>query len=222
MNRLIAILMALLLLLAPAALAEAEQPNPAAGIWYAMLNGVPFTLTLNEDGSYVAAFPAAFGEPVSGAWALDDGYIRLDDGSLLDLVDETLLVWAKAGFVFTREPLETYAPADLMDAAALELYAGYWECVFVDLGDAVVPAGAVNESTDLYIDGESVALGGPRFGDIFWTFDFEGGALSADVNGQTVALALQQDDLLRLTLEDEGETHILYLMRVVTAEAKDE
>ena len=71
------------------------------------------------------------------------------------------------------------------------------------------------------IENATVALGGPRFGDIFWTFAFEGGALAADVNGQSVALALQQDGFLRLTIAGDAPA-TLYLQPVLTEESEDE
>ena len=218
MKRIFAILLAFLILAAPAALAEAEQPDSAAGDWYASVEGVPVTLSLNPDGGYALVLPAALGAPQAGTWVLDDGFVRLDDGSVLNLVNESLLIWSANGLIFTREPAAGYAPADLLPDAILELYAGYWRCAYVDLGDAVVPANAADERTDLYIENATVALGGPRFGDIFWNFDFDGGALTADVNGQSVALALQQDGLLRLTLPDAT----LYLQPALTEEAEDE
>ena len=205
MKRIFAIFLAFLLLLSSAALAEAEPVNPAAvaeGAWYADLDGVPVTLTLSPDGSYTLALPAAIGESMTGEWTLDDGFVRLGDGSALNLVNESLLIWTEDGLFFSREPAAYYAPAEVLADAILELYAGYWKCAFVDAGDAIVPAAAMDETTDLYIENATVALGGPRFGDIFWTFDFADGVLSADVNGQSVSLALQQDGFLRLTMGD--------------------
>ena len=217
MSRILAMLLALLLLLAPA-MAAAEPDNPAAGEWYSGLNGVPLTLSLNPDGGYALALPAVFGEPTTGTWALKDGFVRLSDGSVLNLVNESLLVWTENGLFFFREPTAAYTPADLMLDATLEDYAGYWACAWIDLGDAVVSADAVDETTDLYIENATVALGGPRFGDIFWTFDFADGVLSADVNGQPTALALQLDCFLRLTLSETT----LYLQPVVMEEVEDE
>ena len=159
--------------------------------------------------------PTALGAPQAGTWVLDDGFVRLDDGSALNLVNEELLIWTANGLIFTREDPALYVPADLMPDAILELYAGYWRCAYIDIGDAIVPADVMDEATDLYIENTTIALGGPRFGDIFWTFDFDSGALSADVNGQAVTLALQQDGYLRLTLDGESPV-TLYLLPVLT------
>ena len=217
MKKLFAFLLAFLVLLSSAALAEAEPENPASGDWFASVEGVPITLTLAPDGAYTLALPAALGAPQAGTWVLDDGFVRLNDGSVLNLVNESLLIWSENGLFFTREPAAVYAPADLLDDAILELYAGYWRCAWVDADGVALPADVLDESTDLYIENATVALGGPRFGDIFWTFDFADGVLSADVNGQSVTLALQQDGLLRLVLPDAT----LYLQPVLAEEAEE-
>ena len=225
MNRIFAILLALLVLLSSAALAEAEPvdpaPDPAAGDWFTSVEGVPVTLSLAPDGGYTLVLPTALGAPQAGTWVLDDGFVRLDDGSALNLVNEELLIWTANGLIFTREDPALYVPADLLPDAGLELYAGYWRCAFVDADGVALPAEALDEATDLYIENATVALGGPRFGDIFWTFAFEGGALAADVNGQSVALALQQDGFLRLTIVGDAPA-TLYLQPVLTEESEDE
>ena len=221
MNRIFAILLAFLVLLSSAALAEAEPVDPTldpAGDWYSSVEDVPVTLSLDPDGGYSFALPAALGAPQTGTWTLDDGFVCMNDGSALNLVNESRLIWTNRGLFFTREAPALYAPADLMEGATLELYAGYWKCVYVDADGVALPAEALGETTDLYIDGATVALGGPRFGDIFWTFDFADGALTADVNGQRVNLALQQDGFLRLTLPDAA----LCLQPVITEEAEAE
>ena len=61
MRKLFAYLLAFLVLLFSAALAEAEPANPAAGDWYASIEGVPVTLSLAPDGGYTLALPAAIG-----------------------------------------------------------------------------------------------------------------------------------------------------------------
>ena len=213
MKKLIAICLVFILLLAAASMAEAAPEPPAAGDWYAELDGIPLHLSLNADGTYSLIFPDEPGESLAGTWAADDIFVSLENGGTLALVSEELLIWQENDLRFTREAPRAYVPADLLPDAVLEIYAGYWKCAFVDLGDAIVPAKAVDERTDLYIEDDLVALGGPRFGDIFRDFDFADGALSADVNGQLVTLALQQDAYLRLTIEREGETSILYLVR---------
>ncbi|MBQ6373334.1 MAG: hypothetical protein IJJ45_02480 [Clostridia bacterium] len=216
MKKLIAIFLVFILLLIPAALADDVPGPPVAGDWYAELDDIPLHLSLNADGTYSLVFPDEPGGSLEGTWATDDIFVRLEDGSILTLVSEDLLIWQGKGLRFTREAPRAYVPADLLPDAALGIYAGYWKCAFVDRGDATVPAKAVDDHTDLYIEDTLVALGGPRFGDIFRDFGFADGVLFADVNGQAVTLDLQQDAYLRLTVGEET----LYLARVIT-EAPD-
>ena len=248
MKRMMSLLLMLSLILASVAAACAEplKEDPAVGDWYSSLNGVPLRLTLNADGTWECALPAAFDDAAAGAWTMDDGFVRLDNGAALCFVNADVLSWAQSSLSFTREPCAGYHPAELLPGASPAMLAGYWKCAFLDVGGIAVPAEAVHENTDLYIesgaasDGSEdilvtdgadgavsidispadidsalpVALGGPRFGDVFWIFDFEDGALSADVNGQTVTLALQQDGYLRLTLDGEVPA-TLYLLPVL-------
>lgn len=216
MNKVMALLLAAaLLLLAVPALAEADA---VAGAWYAQMGGVTVELTLNADGTYTLNTPG--GDDATGVWTFDNGYLYLDGASV-----PTMATWGRdelrmsdGSAAFTREKPQGYEPAELVPEVPADYYAGYWKCVYVDVDGQALPAAMTGEATDLYIDGENVALGGPRFGDIFWKFTFADGALTADVNGQPVALALQQDGLLRLTLPDAT----LYLQPALTEEAEDE
>ena len=57
-----------------------------------------------------------------------------------------------------------------------------------------------------------MALGGKRFGDIFWNFSFENGQLSASLeDGRLVTISFQRDSLLRLTVAGPEGKDILYL-----------
>lgn len=219
MKRVIALALSLLLLLFPAAPAE-ELPEDvpeavsAAGDWYADLNGVPLRLTLDPDGSYERALPSALGGPVRGAWEERDGFVILDGdmSSPLDLVSGTFMTGAGGGLCFTREAPRTYVPADISENVTAPFRDGYWVCAYADADGPALPARALGETSDLYIEGTAVALGGPRFGDVFYRFEEADGALSAEVNGARVTIALQKDGLLRLNVS--GESGItLYLAR---------
>lgn len=212
MKKLFVLFLVFMLLLAPAAPAEGgpEPPaNSAEGDWYADLNGIPLRLSLNADGTYALALPSVLGESPAGRWEMDDIFVRLDDGPALALVSADLLIWKENDLLFAREAPRLYVPADLLPDAVPGLFAGYWTCRYVDVDGFALPADALDERTDLYIEDARVALGGPRFGDVFWTFSFTDGVLSADLDGRAVALALQQDGLMRLTCADDGTT--LYL-----------
>ena len=215
MKKLFVLVLVFMLLLAPAAPAEgAPEPHAAEGDWYAELGGLPLRLSLNADGAYSLGFPEGLASSLAGAWTAEDVFVRLEDAGELTLVSEDLLLWPDQGLCFTREAPRAYSPAELLEGAVPELYEGYWRCAFVDLDGAAVPAEAADERTDLFIEADRAALGGPRFGDIFWGFGFADGTLSAEVNGRPVTLALQQDGLLRLTLD--GNT--LYLVRAAAGD----
>lgn len=229
MKKIIAVLLALCALLSMAGLSETTAPvdppageppledaaaSPAAGDWYANVEGVPLRLTLNADGSYEAAWPSAIADTTQGTWELRDGFVWLDgDGALpFNLVSTELMIWTADDTFFTRQVPETYASADVLPDAPLEMYEGYWKCAYVDADGACLPAEALDESTDIYVDTTTVALGGPRFGDIFWDFHFRDSVFSGELDdGRTITLAYQADGLLCMTIAgSDGET-VLYL-----------
>ncbi len=70
---------------------------------------------------------------------------------------------------------------------------------------------ALDETTDVFVQGTRVALGGPIFGDVIVDMQLKDGALVYSAEGITVTLALQQDGLMRLTA-NAGQPMTLYLM----------
>ena len=214
MKKIFALILFLVMLLSPAALAE-DGPEPpacnATGEWFAEINGIPVCLTLREDYSYALEIPAVLGESLAGAWELDDIYVRLDDADALALVSADLLIWAENDLRFTREKPWTYVPAEVLADAPQEAYNGYWKCAYVDDDGLSIPAAALRDDTDLYVDMPAVALGGARFGDVFWNFEFADGLYVADFNGQALALAYQADGFLRMTIAATDELTTLYL-----------
>ena len=143
------LMLSLILVFVTAAGAEPLAENPAVGDWYSTLNGVPLCLTLNADGTWKCALPAAFGDAATGAWTMDDGFVRLDNGAALCFVNADVLSWAQSSLSFTREPCAGYHPAELLPGASPAMLAGYWKCAFLDVGGITVPAEAVHENTDL-------------------------------------------------------------------------
>ncbi len=254
MKKCFALILALTLLLAPAALAEAEiiepgveiiggyvivegedAPADPSGEWYGEINGFPMQLTLGEDGLYFLASSAVPGEAQQGTWEFSDGYVWLDENTAapLNLTKEfrvsdddpeaepeqkEVLVWTAANVTFRRETMPLYTPAEVDAEAALESMAGYWKSRYVSFGGTPVPAALLNDDTDIYIDGETVALGGELFGDVFIDFVFEDGALSVEIDDDfAISIALQKDGLLRMTLAQEGGDMTLYLAPAVPA-----
>ncbi|NLD83651.1 MAG: hypothetical protein GX637_05735 [Clostridiales bacterium] len=195
------------------ALAEADVTGP----WYTDLGGAAAELTLNADGTYRLTVP--LGEENTGTWKFDDGFVYLDGASTPDLAtwgENTLVLGDSAGF-FTREKPAYYAPADPLPDAPLDLFAGYWVCQYVEVNGSPVLADYAADRTDLYIEGHSGILGGPRFGDAQVKLTFADGALTCEHAGTQVTLLLQQDDFLRLTTAPDAAA--LYLLR---AAAPDE
>ncbi len=219
MKRLSAMLLACLLLFASAALAETENKNPAAGNWYADLNGIPVSLSLDPDGTYVFS---VLGEAQTGAWTMSENYLLLDaDGlSPINVVSDTFMVQGDMGLFFNREPAVVYKPAGVMPAAGPDWFSGYWKSLYVERAGTTAPAEALGDSTDIYIEGESVALGGERFGDIWWNFTFSDGTLSAELEGgEKLVFSLQTDGRLRLEINEDGNRETLWLAAVRNKDA---
>lgn len=195
------------------ALAEAD----VVGLWYADLGGAAAELTLNADGTYRLSAPLE--EEKTGTWKFDDGFVYLDGAAEPDLAtwaNGNLMLGDSAGF-FTREKPAYYAPDDPLPDAPLARFAGYWVCQYVDVNGTPVSADDVPDRTDLYIEGHSGILGGPRFGDAQVKFDFADGALTCEHAGTQVTLQIQQDGFLRLTTAPDAAA--LYLLH---AAAPDE
>lgn len=218
MRKYIALFLALALACtAGLALAEAD----VVGHWYTDVDGLSVTLTLNSDGGYTLALPEALGQSSAGTWALEDGFVRMDDSAWLSLVNDSLLIWTEGATFFTREPVLWYTPAALLEDAPASLFAGYWKSAYVDLNGTAVPASAVEDKTDLYIEGHSGILGGPRFGDTQVKLTFADGALTCEHAGTQVTLQIQQDGFLRLTTAPDAAA--LYLFHAAAPdEALDE
>ena len=206
---------------APAALLESvevpmlEEPLlPAAarvpGDWYALHQGAILLLHIAEDGAYTLSFPGSDLEVSRGTWTVESNQLFLDGGETepLLVLDESLL-WESAGMVFTREMPQTYVPAgEFYDLQPGDLD-GLWKCRFLGVGGLTVTAEAMSDDTVLYIEGENVALAGSFFGNVPLVFAFEDGAMVASLGegdaAVTLTLRLQQDGVLRLTLETNGE-----------------
>lgn len=230
MKKLLLILLAALLLLSYgcAAFAEADleeivedetlEPMPESfyplerrilGDWYADFEGLALTLSLSEDGGYALLVPGQ--AAMEGVWELLDGYVTLDDGEGGKLLPvDGVLYWGGPEVLFTRDLPETYVPAEIVSDAQAGDFDGYWKSQFIAVGEGTLLASAVGDKTDVYIDGTSVALGGPLFGDVLVGMELRDGALYYAAGNVSVTLLLQRDGLLRLTLSGE-KTLTLYL-----------
>ena len=211
MKKAIAILAVIGLLLVPAALAEENADlSSLTGDWYADLSGMSIQMTLEENGSYELLFPGE--EAVGGTWEEQDGYLCLD-GELppeVTVLGDTLQ-WTDTMVFFTREPVETYTPAEVAAEGSEGLYTGYWQCAYVDRNGTAVPALAAQDRTDLYVEGTSAILGGPSFGDTLVRMAYEDGAMVCEADGASVRMEIQEDCMLRLTVSGEGKTQTWYM-----------
>ena len=192
----------------------AEEFGPEdeyAGAWYGVAGGMEMVLDLNADGSYVMTY--AGGEE-TGSWSLSDDGIVLDEDETATLTLEgTQLLWPGSNVCFSREPSAAgiYTPAELLAGMDAEAFNGYWKSGFVEVAGAILTAESVNEVTDVYIEAPRAALGGPLFGDVIVDMTEENGTLVYAEGDVSVTLALQEDGLMRMTLENGGEEMILYL-----------
>ena len=224
MKKLLAILLSLSLLLVPAlALAEEEAPADITGLWYTEVEGMVVELTLNADGTYAVAIPAQPGESITGAWAEKDGFLYFDGSDLpqINVLGTDVLKWIDYDAFLRREaPLPIYTPAEPVADVPLEYYAGHWEALYVGVNGAMLFSDTLGSRTAALIDGTTVALVGPLTGETVLETAYADGALTWAADGVSVALALQQDGFLRLTLATGGEPLTLYFT-LVPAEAPE-
>ena len=191
----------------------AEENAPVSGIWYSTTSGIPVRLTLSEDGSYTSAAPGT--DPVTGTWEERDGDLFLDGSETPELtVQDDKLLWNDMAAFFTREEQMVYTPAEIYADFDPALFRGYWKAFCVDVDGAACLASALNDTTDLYVEGNSMILGGPLFGDLPVKAESADGALVCTAEGITVTLRMQQDGFLRMTVDTGEETMTWYLTAV--------
>ena len=222
MKKLLAILLSFALLLVPAlALAEeGEPPADITGLWYTEVEGMVVELTLNADGTYAVAIPAQPDAGVSGAWEERDGFLHFDGNELpqVKVLGTDVMKWLDYDAFLRREAPLIYAPADPLSDAPVELFTGYWQARFVGVNGAMLFADTLGSPTEALIDGTNVALIGPLTGETVLETAYENGALTWAEGEVSIALALQADGFLRLTLTTGGEAVTLYLLAVPQGE----
>ena len=197
----------------------AEENAPVSGIWYSTTSGIPVRLTLSEDGSYTSAAPGT--DPVTGTWEERDGSIFLDGSETPEFtVQDDRLLWNGMAAFLTREEQAVYTPAEILADFDPALFRGYWKALYVDVDGTACLASALNDSTDLYVEGNSMILGGPLFGDLPVKAESTDGALACTAEGITVTLRMQQDSFLRMTVDTGEETLTWYLEAAGIPEAE--
>ncbi len=218
MKRSLACLLALVLICAalPAFGQEAADRSPA-GEWYADMNGFIFTLSLREDGTYTLSSGDA---AVEGTWELAEGNVILDGEAETALqFGGEALTGEEEDISFSREMPETYQPAPVNAEAQVGDFDGYWSSVYVGVGGMVLPSASIGDDSEANIQGVSVALGGWMFLGAQFDFEYENAALILRRDALTITLELQQDGLLRMTV-DTGLT--VYLAPGEPADAEPE
>ena len=197
----------------------AEENAPVSGIWYSTTSGIPVRLTLSEDGSYTSAAPGT--DPVTGTWEERDGSIFLDGSETPEFtVKDGSLLWNGMAAFLTREEQVVYTPAETFADFDPALFRGYWKALYVDVDGIACLASALNDTTDLYVEGNSMILGGPLFGDLPVKAESADGALTCTAEGITVTLRMQQDSFLRMTVDTGEETLTWYLEAAGIPEAE--
>ena len=197
----------------------AEENAPVSGIWYSTTSGIPVRLTLSEDGSYTSAAPGT--DPVTGTWEERNGDIFLDGSETPEFtVQDDRLLWNDMAAFLTREEQVVYTPAETFADFDPALFRGYWKALYVDVDGIACLASALNDTTDLYVEGNSMILGGPLFGDLPVKAESADGALTCTAEGITVTLRMQQDSFLRMTVDTGEETLTWYLEAAGIPEAE--
>ena len=126
MKKLLSLVLVLMLVLSAFALAESGS---VTGEWYADFYGSVYTLTLNEDGTYV--LNTGFEEDETGPWALDGDQLVIGSGDdsaafAYDGESLTMALDEEVYMVFTREMPATFEPAAPVADATLDDFAGTW------------------------------------------------------------------------------------------------
>ena len=216
MKKIFSLLLSLVLFFIPSAFADKTAEQSASllsGTWYTDMSGVPMEMNLGEDGAYTIQILGS--EPETGTWELRDGFIYLNGSASPEFnVMADKLLWSDAFTLFTREKNELYQPADELSEIPADFFRGYWKAFCVDVDGSACLASALNDTTDLYVEGNSMILGGPLFGDLPVKAESTDGALVCTAEGITVTLRMQQDGFLRMTMDTGEETMTWYLAAV--------
>ena len=140
MKKLFSLLLALCMMLACCASAEAVDMT---GVWYADLMGMTMTLTLNADNTYTMDM---MGEVDDGTWALTETGVLIDDEMpmVYNAEANTLVMDMESmELVFGREAAAAFVAAEARTDATVEEFAGCW------LADKIGFMGMTMSTTDI-------------------------------------------------------------------------
>ena len=180
------------------------------GEWFAEYAGLLLTLKLSEDGAFTFEQPGQ--EAQTGKWKLVEGLLILDNKADDPIVPVgEALLWDSADLLFAREKPETYSAAAVLSDAQPGDFDGYWKALYVTVGDGAVLSNLLGENTEVYIEGSKAALGGTRYGEIIRELKAENGALTLEESGIKTTIQLQEDGLLRVTVEGGDNPAVIIL-----------
>lgn len=169
MKKMLSMLLTAAMILAVLCCGAFAEAADITGEWYGSLFGVAMTLTVNEDGTYM--MDMGDDDPATGEWRLDGETMIMDEGTEEEIPfaydGESLYADMGDGyeFLFTREPVEAFAPAAARTDAAIEEFAGDWTCTLVSLMGMQMSPEVAEVEVALTIDGENVALSMGLFGE---------------------------------------------------------
>ena len=157
MKKILSLVLALLMMLGCAALAE-----DLTGAWYGDLFGIPVTMTLNADGTYGME---VMGETQPGVWVMEGETLYMDKGTDM----ETILAYDAAAVtltmdmdgmvcVFGREAAAAFIPAEPKADATVEEFAGSWKAANVNFMDMLVPTDFAGMNMTLTIEGTTAVM----------------------------------------------------------------
>ena len=198
MKKILSLVLALLMMLGCAALAE-----DLTGAWYGDLFGIPVTMTLNADGTYGME---VMGETQPGVWVMEGETLYMDKGTDM----ETILAYDAAAetltmdmdgmvCVFGREAAAAFVPAEPKTDAAIEEFAGQWEAANVYFMDMLVPTDFAEMRMTLKIENTSIDAAIDLMGDVE-TFVAEG-VVSLNKDGLSCGdVTIPVSDILDLSI----------------------
>lgn len=166
MKKILAILLAAMLLLGCTALAEAAD---ITGTWYGSMAGLPLQLELNADGTYAMT---VLDDATEGVWETEGDQLYMDRGTegetVMSITDEAL-TYGGGEIVFTREPIEAFIAPAKVAVDDITVFDGTWEAtllyvegVTLDIVTAQEMLGDMldMQNTLLVIDNGSVSIFG--------------------------------------------------------------
>lgn len=228
----------------------AASDKDVLGDWYANIYGVGIQITFRKGGSYLISMDGVNnGDPEEGTWKMTGDAITLDDGeeNSLNLTVKGDNISADSGeFTLSREEAEYdgYTPAEVVDAEKKD-FDGIWKADYVSTGNITAPVDVFGISrvfisiksgklellldSDVYkepLDADDLTI---EFKDNAYTFtsnsEKDANSSDADEDEATAAsvtgmLQIQEDDMVKMTINTGGSDMVFYLEKSDAVEMK--